>query len=66
MGLLISSRSELRAEYSDLVLSVDASLSGYCVTGKHCFDLRLLHSVGCSDEHWRFKFLRDSNPRDVL
>ena len=66
MGLLIFSRSDLRAEYSDMVLSVDASLSGFCLTTKHCFDQRLLHSFGCWDERWRFKFLRGSNPRDVL
>ena len=35
-----------------------------CVCAKHCFDQHLLHSVGCWDPRWRF--IRGSNPRDVL
>ena len=67
MGLLVFvCRADLRAEWKELVMSVDASLSGYAVTGKYVRDPDLLHGIGCWDERWGFNVLRGEYPRDVL
>ena len=48
------------------MLSVDASLSGYAVCGKAVDSERLVHSIGQWDERWRFKYERQSKPREVV
>ena len=47
------------------MLSIDASLSGYCITGKQCSHSEL-HDIGCWDERWRFESLREQKPRDAV
>ena len=66
LGLLALCRAELRARWSQVVLSVDASLSGYAVCGKAVDSEKLVHSIGQWDERWRFKYERQSKPREVM
>ena len=64
-GLLVFSRPDLRADWNSHVLSIDASLSGYCVTGKQCSRSEI-HDIGCWGERCRFKIVREQKPRDAV
>ena len=65
-GLFAICRSEMRARWSDVVLAVDPSLSGYAVFGKGVSDEWRVHDLGKWDERWRFKFENRARPRDVV
>ena len=58
--------SEMRARWSDVVLAVDAPLSGYAVAGKRVSDEWRVHDLGKWTERWRFKFENRARPRDVV
>ena len=66
LGLLVLCRADLRARWSQLVLSVDASLSGYAVCGKRVESEWAVHDIGQWDERWRFKYVMQAKPRDVV